>query len=238
MFTVSNFKEPAGLRSHLSRMHIGLWISGGKSDAFLRKGERGRRQRMISTLDEMIASLAMACINGILSARPIIKDIRLHYTVARHSKAEMAVVAMAGVYAGGRLMRGMKDKKEVDHGDMKAHFVRAAIGAAVAVGALEMMRKEKKHLSDNHQGTEHEGSESESDEDPVDSTALAPGRGEKGAQQTRQHHHHDTVKLIQDSAAAYRLGRNVMGNRDHSIVLLIAEALGALGLLNSKGSTV
>jgi hypothetical protein len=30
----------------------------------------------------------------------------------------------------------------------------------------------------------------------------------------------------------------VMGNRDHSIVLLIAEALGALGLLNSKGSGV
>jgi hypothetical protein len=29
-----------------------------------------------------------------------------------------------------------------------------------------------------------------------------------------------------------------MGNRDHSIVLLIAEALGALGLLNSEDSTV
>jgi hypothetical protein len=158
--------------------------------------------------------------------------------MAGQSKAEMAAAAMAGVYAGDQLMKGMKDKKEEDHGDMKAHFVRAAIGAAVAVGALEMMRNEKKHFSDNHQGTEHESSESESDEDPVDSTALAPGHGEQAAQQNRRHRHHDTVRFIQDSAAAYRLGRNVMGNRDHSIVLLIAEALGALGLLNSKGSGV
>ena len=89
---------------------------------------------------------------------------------------------MAGVYAGDQLMKGMKDKKEVDH----AHFVRAAISAVVTVGALEMTWKEKKHLSENHQGTEHKGSESESDEDPVDSTALAPRCREKGAQKSRQ----------------------------------------------------
>ena len=41
-----------------------------------------------------------------------------------------------------------------------------------------------------------------------------------------------------EMAAAYRLGRKVMGNEDHSIVLLLAKTLGALGLLSSKDSTV
>jgi hypothetical protein len=64
--------------------------------------------------------------------------------MAGHSKEEMAAAAMGGVYAADQLMKGMKDRKEEDHGDMKAHFVRAAIGAAIAVGALEMMRGGKK----------------------------------------------------------------------------------------------
>ncbi|CZR68745.1 uncharacterized protein PAC_18644 [Phialocephala subalpina] len=119
---------------------------------------------------------------------------------------------------------------------MNSHFVRAAIGTAIAVSALEMIRKDKNHLRDYHDGEEHE--EAESDEDSPDSTALVPSSREKSDQQNSQHHHYHTAQFTQDSAAAYRLGRKVMGNKDHSIVLLIAETLGAFDLLSAKGSTV
>lgn len=100
-----------------------------------------------------------------------------------HPKAEMVAAALAGVYTGDQLMKGMKDRKEGDYGDMNSQLVRAAIGAAVAVGALKMMRADKEHLRHNHEGTKYEDTEFE--ENIADSTALAPSSGEDGAHKNR-----------------------------------------------------
>jgi hypothetical protein len=147
--------------------------------------------------------------------------------MSRSSNADPPAEVTTSVQAGDLLMEGKEAREDADKiSDLSLVIV--AIGAAVAIGALEMMQKREKndggaqeHLQDHHHDEEHLGHN--------DNRSQSQNRN--GAPK----HHHHRVRDIIDAALAYRLGRKIMGKEHHRIVLIIAEAVGALGLLQDTG---
>jgi hypothetical protein len=148
-----------------------------------------------------------------------------------HPHADMTVAAIAGVYAADQLMKGKEAKEDLDK-NTNQHLVRAAIGAAVAIGALKMMQGDQEHAGsaresseDNQQGHGNEvvivGEHSDHGDSHSHSGSEEPSPKKK----------HHISRLVHDASRAYGLGRNITGKEHHGIVLLIAETLGALGLL-------
>ncbi|KIW59463.1 hypothetical protein PV05_03910 [Exophiala xenobiotica] len=133
------------------------------------------------------------------------------------SHAELAAAALGSVYAANELSKALTDEDAHDNTD---HYLRAAVGAAVAVGAYHQLQK-KRH---------HDDSDSSSDEDDHIHKEHREHSGEK------HHHHHPDPPghgrhLLEEAAGAYSLGKELLGDRRHHVVHLIAEALGAVGAL-------
>jgi len=122
-----------------------------------------------------------------------------------HRKIDTAVLAGSGVVAADQIMQAVRDHKDHHPDDATAHYIKAAIAGAVAIGAYEMLKKDEGgtkrdvyeiDIEETHHGTE-------------------PGHGRH---------------LIEEALGAYALGRQLMGHRHHSLIKLVAEALGAAGL--------
>lgn len=89
------------------------------------------------------------------------------------------------------------------------HALKAAIGAAVAIGAYELLRRD-------------------------DDSAKQPNKQPKSKSMARNGSpdpkHHDR-HLAEEIIGAYALGKELLGDKMHHIVHLVGEAIGATGLL-------
>jgi len=126
-----------------------------------------------------------------------------------HTKLDTAILAGSGVVAADQIMQAIRDHKDKHPDDATAHYVKAAIAGAVAIGAYEMLKKDE-NLKANW---------NPHDEKNVDSDMEHHGAG-------TGHGRH----ILEEAVGAYALGRQMMGHRNHPIVKLVAEALGAAGL--------
>jgi hypothetical protein len=151
------------------------------------------------------------------------------FTMSGYPNADLAAAVTAGVEAGDLLMEGKEAREDADK-NADLHLIMMAIGAALAIGAVEMMHKPNKndggaqeHLQDHHHDEEHLGHNDN----------RSQSQNENGAPSPKRHHHR--VRDVIDTALAYRLGRKIMGKEHHGIVLIIAETVGALGLPHDTG---
>src|SRR5436305_14661908 len=85
--------------------------------------------------------------------------------------------------------------------DATPHYLKALVGAAVAVGAYEMARNKTKDGTDPSSG------------------------GESGDPPHHGRH------LLEEAVGAYVLGKDLLGDRKHHVAHLVAEVLGATGLI-------
>lgn len=122
------------------------------------------------------------------------------------SHVEEAAAALGSVYAANEFSKAIKENEDEDD-----HYLKAAIGTAVAVGAY-MRLKDKVDRESKDSGSIHHD-------------ARNVHRGE-----SREPAHH-TRHLLEEAAGAYSLGKQLLGDKNHHVVRLVAEALGATGLL-------
>jgi hypothetical protein len=121
------------------------------------------------------------------------------------SQTEVAAAALGSVYAANEM------KKVIDNNDDPTdHFVKAAVAAAVAVGAYEMLRRKKERF-DSHSGSN--------------------GSTNSGSHQKPHEPQHHKGYLLEEAVGAYGLGKELLGDKKHHFAHLVAEALGATGLV-------
>ncbi|KAK4446498.1 hypothetical protein QBC34DRAFT_148400 [Podospora aff. communis PSN243] len=134
------------------------------------------------------------------------------------SKLETAALAASAVACADQLMLGIRDQREHQQHDANSHYVKAAIAGAIAVGAFALMEK------DENQHRKEEG----------EHTMGYEPRKDKGEADRKGH----ALDLAAEAAGAYALGRQMMGHKNHMIVKLIAEGLGAAALGKETDRTV
>ena len=152
------------------------------------------------------------------------------------SKADLAGAATATVLTVDQLMRAIEASHEGKEDHAKTHLMYAGVGAAVAVGAMELLRRDEKRKR-------HERDRSSSSDDELDDDVEVIER----------HHHHDRHhhvdeeivryepskprdhtppghkrRLAEEIAGAYALGQEIMGHKKHHMAHIVAEALGAV----------
>ena len=134
------------------------------------------------------------------------------------SKLESAALAASAVACADQLMLGVRDHRERQEHEANSHYVKAAIAGAIAVGAFALMeRDENKHREEV--GDREMGYEPRADKGAVDRKGRA-------------------LDLAAEAAGAYALGRQMMGHKNHMILKLIAEGLGAAALGKETDRTV
>ncbi len=123
---------------------------------------------------------------------------------------ELAIGATGAVVATDQVMKSLDPE---DH--QLDHFLKAGIGAAVAVGAYEMLRRAE--LSpEASPGHHHHQSNSSS-------------RSRRGSNSSNPEHH--GRHLVEEIIGAYNLGKELLGDKKHHVVHLVGEAIGATGLV-------
>ncbi|OAL38017.1 hypothetical protein AYO20_02850 [Fonsecaea nubica] len=131
---------------------------------------------------------------------------------------EVAAMAASGVYAANELGKAVAE----DYKDANEHYVKAAVGAAVAVGAFHLLQKQKREREEDEYI-------SSSDEEQHHRHSPRPRR------HSHHEHHHEhlegpghTRRLLEEAVGAYSLGKELLGDRRHHVIHLITEALGAV----------
>ncbi|KAL6247509.1 hypothetical protein RBB50_005855 [Rhinocladiella similis] len=159
------------------------------------------------------------------------------------SRAEVAAAALSSVYAANELGKALTEE---DRHELSDHYLRAAIGAAVAVGAFYQLQKKRDRGRDyDHDyrydnDCDRESGDADSDDEHIDQERREDSR-------ERHHHHHNRNPryhyhehsdppghgrhLLEEAAGAYSLGKELLGDKRHHVAHLIAEALGAVGAI-------
>ncbi|EOA90857.1 hypothetical protein ACJQWK_11179 [Exserohilum turcicum] len=148
------------------------------------------------------------------------------------SRADLAAAATSTVLTADQIMKAIEASHEGKEAHAKKHIGYAAIGAAVAVGAMELFRRDEL----DRQGK---------DED--DDNVVVLGEHNKCG-----HHHHDhdshvlrvdpkcskdhvppghSRRLAEEIIGAYSLGQEIMGNKKHHVAHVVAEAIGAIAAM-------
>jgi len=155
-------------------------------------------------------------------------------------RAEAAVMAASVVATADQIIKGIQDSRENDSDEATDHYVKAAIAGAIAIGAYEMMKRDEAHASGHSDHGDHgdHGDHHVSFEKQHHEHAHKhhdPPHPHKG-----DHHEHDGHKkdLMAEALAAYSLGRQKMGHKDHWILKLAAEALGGAALVKEVDNEV
>jgi len=125
-----------------------------------------------------------------------------------NSKLETAALAGSVVAMADQIMQAVRENRENNPDEAKEHYVKAAIAGAIALGAYKMMESDENQWRANH-GEDNMG---------FDNKPPAP---------PDPHHARD---MLAEVAGAYALGRQMMGHKDHRMLKLIAEGLGAAAL--------
>jgi hypothetical protein len=138
------------------------------------------------------------------------------------SHLETAATALGSVYAANEFAQALEDNSN----DADEHYVKAAIGTLVALGAYHKLSKKASHesmegLPSDPRADHHRRRSSERHHN----RRLSDSSGEN----TPPHH---TRHLVEEAAGAYSLGKELLtGDKKHHVVHLVAEALGATGLI-------
>jgi hypothetical protein len=174
----------------------------------------------------------------------------IRFTMADSSKyhdfkthATTAVAAGGAVYAADQLVKTF----EPDDHSANEHIVKATVGAAVAVGALELLRRDgeglptyrklfhrkyRHHDSNVHQSSSDSvrvsGAEDvresrliKQEQDSSLSRSSSASSSESGHKR----------RLAEELIGAYSLGKQLLGDKKHKVAHLVADAVGATALL-------
>ena len=169
----------------------------------------------------------------------------------------MAAVATSSVLTVDQLMRAMEASHEGKKDHVKKHLGYAAIGAAVAIGAMELLRRDNRaeneeeederydddavvvvdtHRHGNH-GHHHHHEDEEEDEQVVIHQRPRRGRDRDHERRDREPAGH-TRRLAEEIAGAYSLGREIMGHKKNHVTHVVAEVLGAVAAMKNAGDHV
>lgn len=146
-------------------------------------------------------------------------------------KVELGGAAISGAYAVEQLFEAYQSAQL--HGEhANEHIAKAAISSAIAVGLFEM----SKHAHDEYEGDEehehehhchhHRHHSMGAQHYPFDQPKR---RGTDDWTEEEESGH--KRRIVEEAAAAYALGRRMMGEKNHPIATVIAEGLGAIALL-------
>lgn len=139
------------------------------------------------------------------------------HTLSSH--AEVAAAALGSVYAANELGKALNDENNT----ATDHYLKASVGAAVAVGAWYRMHKKIEHTTVE--------AEYESASDDEHSNGHGPRSCRHSSSHANHNHPHHTRHLLEEAAGAYSLGKELLGDDKHHVAHLIGEAMGAVGLL-------
>jgi hypothetical protein len=133
--------------------------------------------------------------------------------------ATLAVGATGAVVAADELL------KMTDEEDSKtASLLKAGVGAAVAIGAYELLRRAEEKGEPIYRGFSRSRSRSRS---RSPSRHRSSSHASHSSQQVKHHKRH----VLEEVIGAYSLGREILGDRKHHVAHLVGEALGATGLI-------
>ncbi|KAK6525343.1 hypothetical protein TWF694_005483 [Orbilia ellipsospora] len=161
-------------------------------------------------------------------------------------KVKIGAAAVGSVYALSQLVEGIQSDNDGDSSDASGHYLKAAASAAVAIGAYEMLRKERKLRKQQMEGSHHKHhSESTIEVEVIESSESEDEHDRKlidypHHHSSHQHHHNKedghTRRMLEEIAGVYALGRELMGDKKHHITHLVAETIGALGAVKEAQS--
>lgn len=143
---------------------------------------------------------------------------------------ELAVGATSAIVAADQLLQAT-DPEE----DKTSHLVKARIGAAIAIGAFELLRRQnemnetsqERHPRQLRRSGSYERSQSRSPSTPPShSLPRSSSRSRSRSKHVKHHKRH----MIEEIIGAYSLGKEMMGDRRHHVTHLVGEALGAAGV--------
>ncbi|RHZ60719.1 uncharacterized protein CDV56_108647 [Aspergillus thermomutatus] len=162
-------------------------------------------------------------------------DLKAHATTA--------VAAGGAVYAANQLVKSFEE----DDKSMTQHL-KAGVGAAVAIGALEMLNKEDGSLLTyrkllhktyetscpnwSHSRERHENSFPEQEESKrhlMRRERVSHSSSWSSSVLSNESGHN--CHLVEELVGAYSLGKQLLGDKKHKIVYLVADAMGAAALL-------
>lgn len=169
------------------------------------------------------------------------------HTIKAH--ATTVVGAGGAVYAADQLVKCFEDDDE----STTSHLMKASVGAAVAVGAYEMLSKDNKSLpayrslfkkkySHHHH---HEAEKATSEEEERSRYSVEHERTEKqlvrrerssslsssASSSSAEEESGHKRRLAEELVGAYSLGKQLLGDKKHRITHLVADAVGAAALL-------
>lgn len=133
-----------------------------------------------------------------------------------NSRLETAALAGSVVTMADQIMQGYRENREHNPTEARQHYVKAAIAAAIALGAYKMMEADENQERKDH-------GEPEMGYDPKPDAPPDP---------------HHTRDLIAEAVGAYALGRQMMGHKHNFMLKLIAEGLGAAALARETDKDV
>lgn len=145
-------------------------------------------------------------------------------------RAELAGAAVTGAYALEELLEAYQSVQH--HNDRtKEHVAKAAISSAIAVGLFEMSKHDRNLHHDTDPDHEHEHHHHRHhSKDPQNYCFDQPKR--RGTHDwTKEEENGHKRRLLEEAAAAYALGRRMLGEKSHPIATVIAEGLGVIAVL-------
>lgn len=143
------------------------------------------------------------------------------------SKADLAAAATSTVLTVDQLMRAIEASHEGKEDHAKKHLGYAAVGAAVAIGAMELLRRDerRKRGSDSSSDNEDEDIEMIERHDHEGHDKVVKYVHSPGIQRTPSGHKR---RLAEEVVGAYALGQEIMGHKKHHMAHIVAEAIGAI----------
>ncbi|KAE8443048.1 hypothetical protein EG329_002442 [Mollisiaceae sp. DMI_Dod_QoI] len=158
-----------------------------------------------------------------------------HFT----ENAELAVGATSAIVAADQLLQATDPDEE-----KTSHLVKAGIGAAIAIGAFELLRRQNEKDREDRasqgrrprqlrQSGSWERSQSRSPTPSRSRTRSGPRSESHSGYRSRSrssHIKHHKRHVVEEIIGAYSLGKEMLGDRKHHVAHLVGEALGATGL--------
>lgn len=140
-------------------------------------------------------------------------------------RVDTAIGAISAVEMADQLMRGIRDDRQHQSTEAQAHYVKAAVAGAIAIGAYEMLKKDERRENGNHSHSHHDRVGT----DGATSEHRSKSQYDEHHSNGHDHHGHHS-NFIAEALGAYSLGRQAMGHSEHNILKLVAEGLGAVAL--------
>jgi hypothetical protein len=143
---------------------------------------------------------------------------------------EVTAGATGAVYAINEIFKTLDPEDK----DTTEHLVKGGIGAAVAIGAWELIRRREAGevgIDHGYQGP-HNGYPIRSVRYRSRSRSISPSRSRGSRSRSSSSHiKHHGRHLAEEIVGAYALGKELLGDRRHHVGHLVGEALGATGFV-------